>query len=126
MIYFLIFMGAGLGGLTRVVLSDWFKSLFHSSFPYSTLLVNLSGCFFMGFLVSFLLERPLSSQYHFREILAIGFLGGYTTFSTFSIEAFELMMKHQWFHLSAYLSGHYILTLVCCALGYILGKSLII
>lgn len=125
MLYLMIFIGAGFGGLTRVLVSDAMKTMLHSNFPYATLLVNLSGCFLMGFLVSFLLERPFSSSYYFREVLAVGFLGGYTTFSTFSIEALELIMKQQWFLMAGYLSGHYILTLACCALGYGMGKLLV-
>lgn len=123
MLYFMIFIGAGLGGLLRVLVSDGIKTLLHTTFPYATLLVNISGCFLMGLLVATLLERPFSSTYYFREILAIGFLGGYTTFSTFSIEALELIMKQQWYSMAVYLSGHYILTLGCCALGYCLGKQ---
>lgn len=123
MLYFMVFLGAGLGGLTRVMVSDWIKALLNTHFPYATLFVNLSGCFLMGFLVSFLLERHGSTPpYYFREVLAIGFLGGYTTFSTFSIEALELIMKHQWSSMAVYLFGHCFLTLACCALGYWLGK----
>lgn len=124
MLYFIVFIGAGLGGLTRVVVSDWIKALMSPNFPYATLFVNLSGCFFMGFLVSFVLDRHGSTApYYFREVLAIGFLGGYTTFSTFSMEALELIMKHQWSAMAAFLLGHYCLTLVASALGYCMGRG---
>lgn len=123
MLYFIVFIGAGLGGLTRVVVSDWIKALMTPNFPYATLFVNLSGCFCMGFLVSFVLERHGSTQpYYFQEMLAIGFLGGYTTFSTFSIEALELYIQQQWHIAAGYILGHYFLTIVCTGLGYLLGK----
>jgi CrcB protein len=121
MIYLLIFIGAGLGGLSRFLVSNGVKSLLETTVPYATLVVNLSGCFIMGWIVSYLMIRDFST-YYLREIFIIGFLGGYTTFSTFSIEALELLMKHEWGNAMTYILGHYILSIVCCGLGFYIGN----
>jgi CrcB protein len=117
----MIFLGAGLGGLTRFCVSDFMTSLWGSELPFATLIVNVSGCFLMGFLVSALIQRNMHSTFFGGEFLFIGFLGGYTTFSTFSIEALELLYKQLWWYATAYIGGHFIFTLLGCALGYGLG-----
>lgn len=121
MIYLLVFLGAGFGGLSRFLVSNGIKAILDTAIPYATLFVNLSGCFVMGWMVSYLMIRHFSTFY-LREIFVIGFLGGYTTFSTFSIEALELLMKHQWGNAMTYIAGHYILSILFCGLGFYLGN----
>jgi fluoride exporter len=92
----LIFLGAGLGGVLRYWVSNsvyWFLGRY---FPYGTLIVNISGCFLMGFIFVLLTERfdGISSQ--LRSLLLVGLLGGYTTFSSFSIETFNLFENGAW------------------------------
>lgn len=117
----MIFLGAGFGGLSRFLVSSAIKSIWYSEIPYATLIVNLSGCFLIGWIVSYLMVRDFST-YYLREIFIVGFLGGYTTFSTFSIEALELLMKYQWGNAIAYILGHYILSIGACAIGFYLGQ----
>jgi CrcB protein len=119
MIYLLIFLGAGLGGLTRFLVSNGINGFLGTAVPYATLIVNLSGCFIMGMVVSYLSTQNFS-DFYLREIFVVGFLGGYTTFSTFSIEALELLIKHQWGNAMTYILGHYILSILFCALGFYL------
>lgn len=119
MIYLLIFLGAGLGGLTRFLVSNGINGFLGTTVPYATLIVNLSGCFIMGMVVSYLSTQNFS-DFYLREIFVVGFLGGYTTFSTFSIEALELLIKHQWGNAMTYILGHYILSILFCALGFYL------
>lgn len=94
--FFLIFFGAGLGGMLRFYFSRSLYALWGQEFPYGTLLVNVSGCFFMGFLYIFLLDRHPEMSTELRAFLLIGFLGGYTTFSSFAIETFLLAEKAAW------------------------------
>lgn len=86
----LIFIGAGLGGVSRFWIANFFYGILGRQFPYGTLIVNVSGCFLMGFLFVLLLERFNEMAPQLRSLLLIGFLGGYTTFSSFSIETLLL------------------------------------
>ena len=95
----LIFVGAGLGGVLRYWIANsvyWFTG---RQFPYGTLVVNVTGCFLMGFLFVLTLNRFNEIAPQLRAFLLIGFLGGYTTFSSFSIETLNL------FENGAFLSG---------------------
>lgn len=121
---FLIFVGAGLGGVFRFWVSNLSYLLLGRQFPYGTLIVNISGCFLMGFLFVILLERFDGIGPQLRSLFLIGFLGGYTTFSSFSIETLNL------FESGASLSGilNIFLSVILCIaatwLGVIGGKQL--
>ena len=86
----LIFLGAGAGGVSRFWVSNLSYWLLGRQFPYGTLIVNVSGCFLMGIFFVLLLERVDGIGPQLRSLLLIGFLGGYTTFSSFSIETLNL------------------------------------
>lgn len=92
----LIFLGAGLGGVLRYWLSSHIYNLLGKHFPYGTLFVNVSGCLLMGFLFVLIMDRLDSLGSPLRSLLLIGVLGGYTTFSTFSIETINLIENGQW------------------------------
>ena len=88
----LLMVGAGgaTGAIGRYLLSGWIYSLTGRAFPWGTLAVNLLGSLLMGFLSVWLLERmSLSSE--MRALLMVGFLGAFTTFSTFSLETLLLL-----------------------------------
>jgi fluoride exporter len=87
----LVFVGSGLGGLFRYWISNEVHLLLSRSFPYGTLIVNVTGCFLMGLLFTLILDRFSEVSTQLRAFLLIGFLGGYTTFSSFSIETISLI-----------------------------------
>jgi CrcB protein len=80
----------GLGCLSRYFLSGWVYALLGRDFPYGTFVVNIAGAFIIGFLMEFGL-RSLLLPPTLRIGLTVGFLGGLTTFSTFSYETFRLL-----------------------------------
>ena len=83
-----------LGCLARYWLSGWVYGLLGRGFPYGTFVVNVVGAFLIGLIMEFGLRSALLSQ-ELRAGLAIGFLGGLTTFSTFSYETFRLIEEAQ-------------------------------
>lgn len=111
-----IFLGSGLGGVSRYWVSNGIYFLLGRQFPYGTLAVNASGSFLMGLLFVLLLERFDGIGPSLRSLLLIGFLGGYTTFAAFSIETVNLIESGAW--LSATLNILLNVT-VCLALTWI-------
>lgn len=120
----LIFLGAGLGGVCRYWLSNGIYWLVGRQFPYGTLFVNVTGSFLMGLLFVLLMERFDGIGPQLRSLLLIGFLGGYTTFSSFSVETLTLFENGAW------LGGclNILLSIVLCIslawLGIIGGRQL--
>jgi len=83
-------LGAVPGALARYYLGLLCLQWFGAGFPIGTVLINLSGAFVMGFFVTFTLERAISSP-DLRLLVAVGFLGSYTTFSTYALELSNLL-----------------------------------
>ena len=88
-IFYIALFGA-LGCLSRYFLSGWVYNIFGSGFPYGTLAVNATGAYIIGLIMEFSIGSNLISQ-SLRVGITIGFLGGLTTFSTFSYETFRLL-----------------------------------
>lgn len=87
--YLLIALGAALGANARYLVNVWAANRFGADFPYGTLLVNISGSFILGLLLALASER-LSLSPDLRLLLAVGFLGSYTTFSSYAVESLNL------------------------------------
>lgn len=90
----LVFAGAGVGGVCRFWLGLWVQSRASQAFPWGTFLINVSGSFAIGIALGLLLRLELSPTW--RLLLVVGFLGGYTTFSTFSHETLDLIREGAW------------------------------
>jgi CrcB protein len=82
-------LGSAAGGVARFLLSAWLEQRTTSSFPYATLLVNLSGSLLLGFLATWMYETA-GVPADVRALLTTGLCGGFTTFSTFSVETVAL------------------------------------
>ena len=90
MTYLAISVGAVLGANARYLVGGWVVDRLGASFPYGTLLINVSGSFLIGVVLTLVTERALAPAW-VRPTFAIGFLGSYTTFSTFSYETLALV-----------------------------------
>ena len=86
----LIFLGGGLGSITRYGISAFVQSNFNSDFPIATLCSNLISCVILGGSVAIFSEK-LAANSSLRMFILIGFCGGFSTFSTFSYETVELL-----------------------------------
>lgn len=87
-------LGSLLGGFARYYLAGFIYRVFGALFPYGTLVVNLLGCFLIGFF-SALAEEKLSLGPNARVLLMVGFCGAFTTFSTFMLETANLIRDGQ-------------------------------
>lgn len=120
----LIFLGSGIGGITRYGFSNSIYYLLGREFPYGTLLVNITGSFLMGFAFTFLLERFDGYGPMLRSLLLVGFLGGYTTFSAFSIETVNLLEGGRFLMAGLNILSSVLVCLSATWLGLILGRQL--
>lgn len=94
--YLLVSLGAAAGGALRYFISNSAYKMFNPIFPYGTLIVNIIGSFLVGIIIFVLDERKIISP-EVRLLLTVGFCGGFTTFSTFSLETINLMKNAQFF-----------------------------
>jgi CrcB protein len=85
--YLLVLIGGGTGALARYVAASAIMTRFGGRFPLGTLVINVTGCFLMGLVMTVLTER-LNLDPAWRLLLVVGFLGGYTTFSSFEWETY--------------------------------------
>jgi CrcB protein len=121
--FLLISAGAVLGANARYWLGDWAAQKWGSSFPYGTLLINVTGSLLLGFFMTLATERLILDP-RWRLFFAVGFLGAYTTFSTFSFESFNLLFKGQWLLGLANLLGSTLIGVLAVGLGVFFGKIL--
>jgi CrcB protein len=118
----LIFVGGGIGSVLRYALSRFINHLSASAFPYGTFLVNIIGCFLIGFFM-FYTDKPDNSEMQMRLFLTTGLCGGFTTFSTFSLENTQLISDHRIFIFLAYTVGSIALGIIATYGGLLLARS---
>ncbi len=90
--YAVVLAGAGLGGLARYIAGTWIMARYGGRFPLGTLIINVSGSFLVGVLMTLMTER-LQPHPNWRLFLVVGVLGGYTTFSSFEYEIFQAVRE---------------------------------
>ncbi len=96
-------LGSAAGGVARFLLSAWLEQRAATSFPFATLLVNISGSLLLGFLATWTYETVGVSP-EWRALLTTGLCGGYTTFSTFSLETVALLEEGELGRASLYIA----------------------
>jgi len=117
----LVAIGGAIGSVTRYLLGGWFASRFGAAFPYGTFVINVTGSFIIGFFLAFAQERVWVSPY-WRLFFAVGFLGGYTTFSTFEYESVRLLQEGEILIGAAYMMGSVVLGSIAAIGGIVIGN----
>ncbi len=116
-----IFVGGGLGSLARWGASGFIANKFGQTFPWGTLIVNITGCFLIGlFATATGPQGRWMVPSTFRQFFMLGVCGGYTTFSSFSLQTLTLASNGQWIKAGA----NAVLSLVFCLAGVWLGHVL--
>lgn len=119
----LLLVGAGsfCGGCLRYLCALWIEARLESPFPWGIFLVNVTGCAAIGLL------SPLYTRLHWMSdsaiplLVSVGLLGGFTTFSSFSLQSLRLMQAGHWTAASLYVGGSVLSCLLGVYLGYRLG-----
>lgn len=115
--------GGTQGSVLRYALSHWVHHVSGQGFPYGTLVVSVLGCLLMGFLFVLFMER-LGERALWRAGLLIGVLGGFTTFSAFSMETFNLFEQGAWIKATGNMAASLVLCVGVTALGVSLARQL--
>jgi len=121
--YLWIALGAVTGASARYLLSDLIARNVSAAFPYGTLLINVTGSLVLGFFLIYSTDRVLLDP-RWRLLIAIGFCGSYTTFSSYAFENFALMEQGQWLMMSLNVLASNALCLAAVLAGAALARGL--
>ena len=127
MAYVWIALGGALGSVARFALNGVVSARFGESFPAGTIVVNVAGSFLIGGLGALVLpEGRMSAEARAftTQFLMIGVCGGFTTFSSFSLQTLNLVREGEWLYASGNILLSVVLCLVATWLGYVLGAAL--
>lgn len=117
-------VGGAVGSVTRFVVGGLIQQRMGGTFPLGTLLVNITGSFFLAFIFEYALTTPAISP-EVRAMLTSGFCGGYTTFSTFSYETTRLMQDGDYRRAGLYVGLSILLSLAGAAAGFRLAREVL-
>ncbi len=119
----LISLGAIAGANLRYFVAQFIAKVIPSNFPYGTLVINLSASFILGFFLIWTGERVIADP-RWRLLMAIGFCGGYSTYSSYAFETFALLEQGRWALFASNMIAMNVLCLVGVALGAALARSI--
>jgi len=117
-------LGGAIGASLRFLSGAMILRAMGSGFPYGTMFVNVVGSFLMGFLAFYLLERMDGSFSRYAPFLMTGLLGGFTTFSAYSLDALYLLERGRYASASVYMGGSVVLAIGALFLGMTIARSL--
>lgn len=123
MSYLVVFIGSGIGGMLRYGANMLSARLFGTDFPIGTVSVNVAGSFLIGLVAGYFLLRPEASQ-DMRLFLATGLLGGFTTFSAFSLDAVQLYERGRHAAAFGYAAGSVVVSIAALLVALALMKRL--
>ena len=123
-LYLWIGVGSALGGMARHWMASWMALRFPAAFPWGTFLVNVLGSFLIGLIIALPESRfPGPNGAMIRQFLTVGLLGGFTTFSAFSIQTVTLFQSGRIFTALLYIVLSVILCIAAAALGYFFASG---
>lgn len=117
-------LGGAAGASLRFLSGVMILRAMGSGFPYGTMFVNIVGSFLMGFLAFYMLERMDGSFSRYAPFLMTGLLGGFTTFSAYSLDALYLLERGRYASASVYMGGSVLLAIGALFLGMTIARSL--
>ena len=123
MTYLWISLGAIAGASARYFISRFVTRVVSSSFPYGTLLINVTGSFLLGLFLVWATERALPDP-HWRLLIAIGFCGSYTTFSSYAFESFSLFEQGHYLLFASNMVANNLLCLGGVLAGAVMARSI--
>jgi fluoride exporter len=115
-------IGAIAGSLSRYYLSIWIAQRLGTSFPYATLIINLTGSLAMGIFTTLVLERTLLLSPDICLLIATGFLGSYTTFSSYELDTMNLIQASGFNKAIIYWLGSAVMGFICLYLGIVTAR----
>ena len=119
--FLFVALGAGVGGALRYWVSTLAYKFLPAYFPFGTLIVNVAGSFILGFLIFGFDEKELLSP-TLKLLIGVGFCGGFTTFSTFSLETINLIRDSQYLFAVVNISLNILMTLLGVFAGYLITR----
>ncbi len=120
---FLVAFGGAAGAVSRYLVSGWSYRLLGDRFAYGTLIVNVAGCFLLGVLMQLSLATDILPR-HARMVLGVGFMGAFTTFSTFGYETFRYLEDGSWWLAAANVIGNLVLGGMAVWLGVFISQMI--
>ena len=123
-LFIAIFLGGGFGALSRYLIIDQINKLGTNSFPYGTMLVNILGALLIGAIYYLLISKVIINE-QLKVFITIGFLGGFTTFSSFNLDFFKLVESGNMFLAIMYALFTFLITIVAFYIGYSLSRIFI-
>ena len=117
-------LGGALGSMSRFWVREYLPSITGTEFPFSTLLVNVSGCFLSGLVYMWLQTGEAAWSSEKLLFFFVGFIGAFTTFSAFAIDSLLLFQQQQMFKLALNIGANCLLCLICVFVGGMVGARI--
>lgn len=115
--------GGAFGAVARYLASGWVQGYTGDFFPWGTMVVNIVGSALLGFLMTWLQSAVASPE--LRQFVTIGFVGSFTTFSTFSYETVAMLRDGEWWRAGGYLTGSVVIGLMAVWAGMSMANTLL-
>ena len=118
--YLVVGLGGFIGANARFIIGSWAAGKWGTSFPYGTFIINITGCFILGLFATLLLRFAWNDNW--RLLIAVGFVGAYTTFSTFEYESLQLVSQGSLPRAAINILGSVILGFAAAFLGVVVAR----